>query len=129
MIKPGEVFDVYFVVLCDDEVELRHLRDDRPWHELVGRDTEVTDPAVIAKIERTLALYKEANMPKKPEPVRMSHKALLSFLTLLGVADAESLAEKIHTVATKPAESAAPLNEFGVTDANSGRHLTVLRRA
>ncbi len=129
MIKPGEVFDVYFVVLCDDEVELRHLYDDRPWHETVGRDADVTDPAVIAKIERTLALYKEANMSKKPEPVLISRKALLRFLTLLGVADAEDLAEKIHTAATKPAESAALLNEFGIKETYSGWHLDVLRRA
>lgn len=129
MIKPGEVFDLYFVVLCGDEVELRHLYWDRPWHEMVGRDTEITDPAVIAKIERTIALYKEANMPKKPEPVLISRKALLRFLTLLGVADAESLAGKIHTAATKPAESAALLKEFGIEDAYSGWHLTVLRRA
>ena len=129
IIKPGEIFDYYFVVLCGDEVELRHLYWDRPWHELVGRDTEITDPAVIAKMERTLVLFKEANMPRKPKSVRISRKALLSFLTLLGVTDAEELAGKIHTAATKPAQCDELLEELDMEEAYPGWHLDVLRLA
>lgn len=131
IIKPGEVFDYYFVVLCGDEVELRHLYRDRPWRHdlLVGRDTEVTDPAVIAKIERTLKVFLEANAPRIPEPVLISRQTLLRFLTLLGVADAEELAEKIHTAATQPAQCDELLEEFDMDEAYTGWHLDVMRLA
>lgn len=128
-IKPGEIFDYYFVVLCGDAVELRHLYWDRPWHELVGRDTEITDPAVIAKMERTLAIFLEVNAPRIPEPVRVSREALLRFLTLLGVADAEELAEKIHTAATQPAQCDELLEELDMDEAYTGWHLDVMRLA
>ncbi|MBR2609719.1 hypothetical protein, partial [Desulfovibrio sp.] len=52
-VNAGWAVDYYFVVLCGDAVELRYVRWDCPWYETVGRDTEVTDPAVIAKMERT----------------------------------------------------------------------------
>lgn len=55
VVNAGWAVDYYFVVLCGDAVELRYVRWDCPWYETVGRDTEVTDPAVIAKMERTLA--------------------------------------------------------------------------
>ena len=129
VIEPGKVFDYYFVVLCGDEVELRHLYDDRPWHELVGRDTEVTDPAVIAKMERTLAMLLDANKPRIPAPVPISRPALLTFLTLLGVADAEALAGKIHAAATTPEQCAALCEEFDMEEAYTGWHVTLMRLA
>ena len=129
IIKPGEVFDYYFVVLCGDEVELRHLYWDRPWHEMVGLDTEVTDPAVIAKIERTLTIFLEANTPRMPKPVRIPRQTLLRFLTLLGVTDAEELAEKIHAAATKPAQCSELLEEFDMDEAYTGWHLDLMQLA
>ena len=57
VVNAGWAVDYYFVVLCGDAVELRYVRWDCPWYETVGRDTEVTDPAVIAKMERTLAMH------------------------------------------------------------------------
>ena len=50
VVNAGWAVDYYFVVLCGDAVELRYVRWDCPWYETVGRDTEVTDPAVIAKM-------------------------------------------------------------------------------
>ena len=131
ILEPGKVFDYYYVVLCGDEVELRHLYRDRPWRHdlLVGQDTEVTDPAVIAKIERTLKVFLEANAPRIPEPVRVSREALLRFLTLLGVADAEELAEKIHTAATQPAQCDELLEEFDMDEAYTGWHLDLMQLA
>ena len=130
-IEPGRVFDHYFVVLCGDEVELRYIRWDRPWYETVGRDTEVTDPAIIAKIERTLTVLLEVNAPKIPEPVLISRQTLLRFLTLLGVTDAEYLAEKIHAAATKPAEPNELAEEFDMDsdEAYTGWHLLLMRLA
>ena len=130
-IEPGRVFDHYFVVLCGDEVELRHLYRDRPWYETVGRDTEVTDPDVIAKMERTLRLLLAENTLKMPEHVHISHQALFRFLTLLGVTDAEYLAEKIHAAATKPAEPNELAEEFDMDsdEAYTGWHLLLMRLA
>ena len=48
VVNAGWAVDYYFVVLCGDAVELRYVRWDCPWYETVGRDTEVTDPAVNA---------------------------------------------------------------------------------
>ena len=107
VVNAGWAVDYYFVVLCGDAVELRYVRWDCPWYETVGRDTEVTDPAVIAKMERTLAMLLDANKPRIPAPVPISRPALLTFLTLLGVADAEALAGKIHAAATTPEQCAA----------------------
>lgn len=131
IIEPGKVFDYYYVVLCGDEVELRHLYRDRPWRHdlLVGQDTDVTDPAVIAKIERTLKVFLEANTPKIPEPVLISRKALLAFFTLLGVTDAEELAEKIHAAATRPAQCSELLEEFDMDEAYTGWHLDLMQLA
>ena len=129
VIEPGKVFDYYFVVLCGDEVELRHLYWDRPWHEMVGLDTEVTAPAVIAKIERTLTIFLEANTPRMPKPVRIPRQTLLRFLTLLGVTDAEELAEKIHAAATKPAQCSELLEEFDMDEAYTGWHLDLMQLA
>ena len=129
IIEPGKVFDYYYVVLCGDEVELRHLYDDRPWKELVGRDTEVTDPDIIAKIERTLAVFMKVNEPKVAEPVYISRQTLLRFLTLLGVTDAEELADKIHAAATKPAQCSELLEEFGMYEAYTGWHLELMQLA
>ena len=120
-IEPGRVFDHYFVVLCGDEVELRHLYRDRPWNETVGRDTEVTDPDVIAKMERTLRLLLAENTLKMPEHVHISHQALFRFLTLLGVADARELADKIHTAALREG--------FDIDEAYTDGHLNLMRRA
>lgn len=80
VVNAGWAVDHYFVVLCGDAVELRYVRWDCPWYETVGRDTEVTDPAVIAKMERTLAMLLDANKPRIPAPVPISHPALLTFL-------------------------------------------------
>ena len=112
VVNAGWAVDYYFVVLCGDAVELRYVRWDCPWYETVGRDTEVTDPAVIAKMERTLAMLLDANKPRIPAPVPISRPALLTFLTLLGVADAEALAGKIHAAATTPEQCAALCEEF-----------------
>ena len=128
IIEPGKVFDYYYVVLCGDDVELRHLYDDRPWKELVGRDTEVTDPDIIAKIERTLAVFMKVNEPKVAEPVYISRQTLLRFLTLLGVTDAEELADKIHAAATKPTECAALAEEFDY-EPRTGWHFSLMRLA
>lgn len=105
------------------------VRWDCPWYETVGRDTEVTDPAVIAKMERTLAMLLDANKPRIPAPVPISHPALLSFLTLLGVADAEALAGKIHAAATTPEQCAALCEEFDMEEAYTGWHVTLMRLA
>lgn len=131
IIEPGKVFDYYYVVLCGDEVELRHLYRDRPTRHdlLVGRDTEVTDPDIIAKIERTLTVFMKANEPKVAEPVLISRQTLRRFLTLLGVTDAEELADKIHAAATKPAQSSELLEELDMDEAYTGWHLDVLRLA
>lgn len=77
VVNAGWAVDYYFVVLCGDAVELRYVRWDCPWYETVGRDTEVTDPAVIAKMERTLAMLLDANKPRIPAPVSISRPALL----------------------------------------------------
>ena len=131
VVLSGWAVDYYFVVLYDDEVELRYIRWDRPWYETVGRDTEVTDPAIIAKIERTLTVLLEVNAPKIPEPVLISRQTLLRFLTLLGVTDAEYLAEKIHAAATKPAEPNELAEEFDMDsdEAYTGWHLLLMRLA
>lgn len=76
VVNAGWAVDYYFVVRCGDAVELRHVRWDCPWYETVGRDTEVTDPAVIAKMERTLAMLLDANKPRIPKPVPISRPAL-----------------------------------------------------
>lgn len=75
VVNAGWAVDYYFVVLCGDAVELRYVRWDCPWYETVGRDTEVTDPAVIAKMERTLAMLLDANKPRIPAPVPISRPA------------------------------------------------------
>ena len=124
----GWVFDYYFVVLCGDEVELRYLRQEGAWHETVGRDTEVTDPAIIAKMERTLAMLKDANKPVIPESVPVSRQALLALFTLMGVTDAEELADKIHAAATKPTECAALAEEFDY-EPRTGWHFSLMRLA
>ncbi len=133
IIEPGKVFDYYYVVLCGDEVELRHLYRDRPTRQdlLVGRDTEVTDPDIIAKIERTLAVLMKVNEPKVAEPVYISRQTLLRFLTLLGVTDAEGLADKIHAAATKPTECAALCEEFDYHhfEIYTGWHLELMQLA
>lgn len=130
VVASGWAFDYYFVVLCGDEVELRYLRWDRTWHETVGRDTEVTDPAIIAKMERTLVMFKDANKPVIPESVPISRQALLAFFTLIGVTDAEELADKIHDAATKPTECAALCEEFDYQDdPETGWHFTLMRLA
>lgn len=129
VVNAGWAVDYYFVVLCGDAVELRHVRWDCPWYETVGRDTEVTDPAVIAKMERTLAMLLDANKPRIPKPVPISRPALLTFLTLLGVADAEALADKIHAAATTPAQCAALCEEFGMEEVYTGWHVTLMRLA
>lgn len=126
----GWAFDYYFVVLCGDEVELRYVRWDGPWYETVGRDTEVTDPAVIAKMERTLVMFKDANRPVIPKSVPISRQALLTFFTLIGVTDAEELADKIHDAATKPTECAAIAEEFDYDDEpRTGWHFTLMHLA
>ncbi len=131
----GDEIDHYHVVLCGDEVELRHVRWDRPWYETVGRDTEITDPDIIAKMERTLVLFMKANTTRTPKPVPISHQSLLTFLTLLGTADAERLAEQIHAAATRPAEFHAIhrdvlRNEFGfMEEPYTGWHVVLLRLA
>ena len=124
----GWVFDYYFVVLCGDEVELRYLRQEGAWHETVGRDTEVTDPAIIAKMERTLVMLKDANKPVIPESVPISRQALLALFTLMGVTDAEELADKIHAAATKPTECAALAEEFDY-EPRTGWHFSLMRLA
>lgn len=129
VVNAGWAVDYYFVVLCGDAVELRYVRWDCPWYETVGRDTEVTDPAVIAKMERTLAMLLDANKPRIPAPVSISRPALLSFLTLLGVADAEALAGKIHAAATTPEQCAALCEEFDMDEAYTGWHVTLMRLA
>lgn len=129
VVNAGWAVDYYFVVLCGDAVELRYVHWDCPWHETVGRDTEVTDPAIIAKMERTLKVFLEVNAPRVPKPVPISRPALLAFFTLLGVADAEELAEKIHAAATKPAQCAALCEEFGMEEAYTGWHLTLMKLA
>lgn len=132
IIEPGKVFDYYYVVLCGDEVELRHLYRDRPTRHdlLVGRDTEVTDPDIIAKIERTLTVFMKANEPKVAEPVLISRQTLRRFLTLLGVTDAEGLADKIHAAATKPTECAALCEEFDFHfEIYTGWHLELMQLA
>ena len=131
VVQSGWAVDYYFVVLYDDEVELRYIHWDRPWYETVGRDTEVTDPAIIAKIERTLTVLLEVNTPKIPEPVLISRQTLLRFLTLLGVTDAEYLAEKIHAAATKPAEPNELAEEFDMDsdEVYTGWHLLLMRLA
>lgn len=129
VVNAGWAVDYYFVVLCGDAVELRYVRWDCPWYETVGRDTEVTDPAVIAKMERTLAMLLDANKPRIPAPVPISRPALLTFLTLLGVADAEALAGKIHAAATTPEQCAALCEEFDMEEAYTGWHITLMRLA
>lgn len=129
VVNAGWAVDYYFVVLCGDAVELRYVRWDCPWYETVGRDTEVTDPAVIAKMERTLAMLLDANKPRIPTPVPIPHPALLTFLTLLGVADAEALAGKIHAAATTPEQCAALCEEFDMEEAYTGWHVTLMRLA
>ncbi len=49
VVEPGHINDYYFVVLCDDAVELRYLRSElqRPWHEQVGEDEPVTNPDAV----------------------------------------------------------------------------------
>ena len=126
VVNAGWAVDYYFVVLCGDAVELRYVRWDCPWYETVGRDTEVTDPAVIAKMERTLAMLLDANKPRIPAPVPISRPALLTFLTLLGVADAEALAGKIHAAATTPEQCAALCEEFDMEEAYTGWHVTLM---
>ncbi|MGM9990659.1 DUF6630 family protein [Desulfovibrio piger] len=129
VVNAGWAVDYYFVVLCGDAVELRYVRWDCPWYETVGRDTEVTDPAVIAKMERTLAMLLDANKPRIPAPVPISRPALLTFFTLLGVADAEALADKIHAAATTPAQCAELCEEFDMEEAYTGWHVTLMRLA
>ena len=129
VVNAGWAVDYYFVVLCGDAVELRYVRWDCPWYETVGRDTEVTDPAVIAKMERTLAMLLDANRPRIPAPVSISRPALLTFFTLLGVADAEALADKIHAAATTPAQCAELCEEFDMEEAYTGWHVTLMRLA
>ena len=129
VVNAGWAVDYYFLVICGDAVELRYVRWDCPWYETVGRDTEVTDPAVIAKMERTLAMLLDANKPRIPAPVSISRPALLSFLTLLGVADAEALAGKIHAAATTPEQCAALCEEFDMDEAYTGWHVTLMRLA
>ena len=129
VVNAGWAVDYYFVVLCGDAVELRYVHWDCPWHETVGRDTEVTDPAIIAKMERTLKVFLEVNAPRVPKPVPISRPALLAFFTLLGVADAEALAGKIHAAATTPEQCAALCEEFGMEEAYTGWHLTLMKLA
>lgn len=129
------VNDYYFVVLYGNEVELRYLRRDfnEEWHETVGRDEPVTDPEIIAKMERTMTLFVEADRGKEPESAKVSlpEKALLDFLELLGVQKTKHLAAQIQSAAANPvkfyADNASRLkNEFGFKNAYTGWHLDML---
>lgn len=62
----------------------------------------MTSPDIIARMERTLALFVEVNQSKEPEPVEVPVKALLEFLELLGVQKAKRLAAQIHSVTVNP---------------------------
>ena len=64
-----------------------------------------------------------------PDILPISRPALLTFLTLLGVADAEALAGKIHAAATTPGQRAALCEEFDMEEAYTGWHVTLMRLA